>query len=64
MAFSFFLGWLVKMLITYFGGGRALRRGRSFFLGIIVMEAFLVGSCAVVGFIVGEKIGGFMFLPG
>ena len=64
MAFSFFLGWLVKMLITYFGGGSALRRGRSFFLGVIVMEAFLVGSCALAGVIIGQKIGGSMFLPG
>ena len=64
MWFSFFLGWLVKMLIIYFGGGKAMRQGRRFFLGVIAMEAFLVGCCAVVGFIIGEKVGGFVFLPG
>ena len=64
MWFSFFLGWLVKVLIMYFGGGKALRRGRSFFLGVIVTEASLVGACAVAGLITGERIGGFIFLPG
>ena len=64
MWFSFFVGWLVKTLIMYFGGGRTFRAGRSFFLGVIAMEAFMVGSAAVVGFLAGERIGGFIFLPG
>jgi hypothetical protein len=64
MWFSFFLGWLVKVLIMYFGGGKALRGGRNFFLGVIVTEASLVGACAVAGLITGERIGGFIFLPG
>jgi hypothetical protein len=64
MWFSFFLGWLVKVLIMYFGGGKALRRGRSLFLGVIATEAFMVGACAVAGLISGERVGGFIFLPG
>lgn len=64
MWFSFVLGWLAKTIIMYFGGGGAMRKGRRFFLGVIVMEACLVSICAVIGFIIGEKVGGMMFLPG
>jgi hypothetical protein len=64
MWLSFFLGWLVKVLVTQVGGGRLLRQARSFFLGVIAMEAFMVGTCAVLGCILKTRIGGFIFLPG
>jgi len=64
MWLSFFLGWLVKVLVTQVGGGKLLRQARSFFLGVIAMEAFMVGTCAVLGCILKTRIGGFIFLPG
>jgi hypothetical protein len=39
MWFSYFLGWLVKLLIVKFGGQREYLRWRPFFVGIIVGEA-------------------------
>jgi len=62
MWLSFFLGWLIKSCILRFGGGRMLRSGRNFFLGVIVTEAFVVGLCAVVG-LVSEYRFGFLFMP-
>ncbi|MFP4026598.1 MAG: DUF6785 family protein [Candidatus Brocadiia bacterium] len=64
MWLSFMIGWFIKTLVMYFGGGRGLRRARIFFLGIITMEAFWVGTCAVLGFLLKQKIGGYIFLPG
>jgi len=64
MWFSFFLGWLVKVIVAYFGGGRLLRDARNFFLGLIAMEAFFVAVCAVAGLIRKEPVAGMMFLPG
>jgi hypothetical protein len=37
--FSYFLGWALKAVILKFGGQRVYRRGRRFFVGLIVGEA-------------------------
>jgi len=64
MWFSFMLGWLAKVILVYVGGGRALRRARSFFLGVICMEALFVAGCAVAGLLLRKQVGGMIFLPG
>jgi len=51
VAFSFFLGWLVKVLILKFGGGRWFKRLRPFFLGLILGEFGAAGLWIVIGFI-------------
>jgi hypothetical protein len=60
--FPFFLGWLTKVGVLKFGGGGVLRKVRSFWLGVIVGEATLVGMSAVLG-LAGVKVGN-LFLPG
>jgi hypothetical protein len=45
---SVFIGWLLKQLIIRFGGPRLYRSARSFFLGLIMGEAFAAVVWAVV----------------
>jgi hypothetical protein len=42
MWFSYFLGWLIKLLLVRFGGQRQFLRWRRFFVGLIVGEALAV----------------------
>ena len=64
MWFSFFLGWLAKVLVVPLGGGRGLRCARRFFVGVICAEAVQVGACALAGFCLNRSISSFVFLPG
>jgi hypothetical protein len=59
--FSFFLGWLAKVLTLKFAGGGMLRTMRSFFLGVIIAESFAIAVSTVLG-LAGVKLG-FIFLP-
>ncbi len=54
--FSFFLGWLAKML-TLKVAGNALRNGRKFFLGVIVGEAMMVGAATFISLLTGVRTG-------
>ena len=40
------------------------RLATSFFLGVIFMEASLVGVSAILGWVLGRPVGGMIFLPG
>ncbi|MFW6189803.1 MAG: DUF6785 family protein [Planctomycetota bacterium] len=44
----FLCGWLVKVLLMRFGGGRRLRRARTFFIALIVVEACTEGLVAIL----------------
>ncbi len=59
--FSFLLGWLTKVLTLKFAGGGMLRVLRSFFLGVIIAESFVIAVSTVLG-LAGIKLG-FIFLP-
>ena len=59
--FSFLLGWLTKVLTLKFAGGSMLRVLRSFFLGVIIAESFVIAVSTVLG-LAGIKLG-FIFLP-
>ncbi len=61
--FSFFLGWLAKVLILKIGGGRALRRARTFFIGVIIGESTMVAFSTVVSLLTGVRTG-YVFLSG
>ena len=54
VAFSFFLGWMIKVAILRFGGGGLFKRLRPFFLGLILGEFGTAGFWIVIGFIVGN----------
>ncbi|MHC4789285.1 MAG: DUF6785 family protein, partial [Planctomycetota bacterium] len=48
MWLSFFLGWLVKVVLMKFGTGRMVRQGRYFFIGLILVESFFEGLAAIL----------------
>ncbi len=56
---AFLLGWLIKIGVMKLGGGRALRRGRYFFIGVIVVEGFVTGISAIVRTATGGAVPGF-----
>jgi len=47
--FSVMTGWLIKVCVLKFGGLRAYRRYRPFFLGLIVGEYFMAAFWSFVG---------------
>ena len=51
IAFSFFLGWLIKSGVLRFAGGRWFKRLRPFFLGLILGEFGAAGLWIVIGLI-------------
>jgi hypothetical protein len=44
---SVFLGWLAKILVLRYGGGRMYRNARPFILGMITGEVFAAALWAV-----------------
>ena len=58
VAFSFFLGWLVKWLILRFGGGRWFKKLRPFFLGLILGHFGSAGLWIVVGYVLDKPAPG------
>ncbi len=48
MWLPFLLGWLIKVWLSRYAGGRALRNGRYFFIGLILAEVAASGLAAVV----------------
>jgi hypothetical protein len=61
--FSFFLGWLTKVLILKFAGGQVLRGARMFFLGVIVAESGMICLSTLVSLLTGVRTG-YIFLSG
>lgn len=59
--FSFLLGWLAKVVTLKFAGGAMLRTLRSFFVGVIIAESFVIAVSTMLG-LAGVKLG-FIFLP-
>ena len=55
----FFLGWLTKVCIMKFSGGRLLRHGRYFFIALIIVEAFVGGVSTIVRAITAGAVPGF-----
>lgn len=51
MFYAFLIGWGIKALIVYFGGGRIYQRLRPVFLGLIVGELGASAVGILVGFI-------------
>lgn len=45
---AFLIGWVIKVAVMKFLGGRALRTGRHFFIGLIVTESFLTGLSTLI----------------
>lgn len=59
--FSFFVGWLMKFAIVRYGGSRAYRSARPFFLGLALGESFMCVFWNLIGFIIGN---GYRIMPG
>lgn len=53
--FSFFLAWLVKILVLQYGGGSAYKKARVFFIGIITGLLVVGGLWLVVDAITGMR---------
>ena len=51
--FSIFLGWLLKLIILKYGGVRAYRAGRPFFLGLILGQISCAGMWMIIDSITG-----------
>ena len=49
--FSVFLGWLIKMMITRFGGSSLYGLARPFFIGLIVGESVAAGTWLIVALV-------------
>jgi hypothetical protein len=49
LTFSFFLGWLAKLLVLRYGGQQLYRRLYPVVIGCILGEALVVIACMVVG---------------
>lgn len=49
--FSIFLGWLAKVLVVRFGGAELYRAARNVFIGLVLGEAFAIGSWLVINLI-------------
>jgi hypothetical protein len=58
MWFSFFLGWLIKVTLVKFGGGRILRQGRFFFVGFIISECAFYSAWSLASLLTGGAIHG------
>jgi hypothetical protein len=52
-------GWLVKVFVMRFGGGRRLRQARAFFVALILVETFAEGLVAVLRSVSGGAIPAF-----
>ena len=46
---SFFLAWIIKLLIIRIGGGRVFAGSKPFFIGVIVGQIVICGVWTVVG---------------
>jgi len=55
----FVVGWLTKVSIMEFSGGRLLRDARFFFIALIIVEAFADGVSTVVRTISGSAVPAF-----
>ncbi|MBP5232050.1 MAG: hypothetical protein J6333_01440 [Planctomycetes bacterium] len=51
MAYAFLIGWAVKALIVYFGGGRIYQQLKPVFLGLIVGELMAAALGIAVGIV-------------
>jgi hypothetical protein len=56
---QFLIGWGIKVGIMKFAGGRALRKARTFFIAVIVMQAFIDGVSTLVSTISKGQVPGF-----
>jgi hypothetical protein len=64
--FSMFVGWVVKLLLTRFGGIELYRKARGVFLGLILGDAFVAAFWLIVSLVLnamGLPYKGMFFLP-
>ncbi|NLW49568.1 MAG: hypothetical protein GXY85_01820 [Candidatus Brocadiaceae bacterium] len=55
----FLIGWFIKVAVSRFAGGRMLRQGRLFFIGVIMSEAAVSGVSTVLGSFTRGAVPGF-----
>jgi len=54
--FCMFLGWLIKVLITRYGGARAYRRAVPFFIGLVLGEFMMISLWSIYGAVKGVQV--------
>jgi hypothetical protein len=55
----FLLGWLTKVCIMKFSGGRLLREARLFFIALIIVESFVGSVSTIVRILTDGAVPGF-----
>jgi hypothetical protein len=64
--FSMFVGWIVRLMLTRFGGIELYRKARGVFLGLILGDAFVAAFWLIVSLVLnamGLPYKGMFFLP-
>lgn len=61
--FSIFVGWAIKVVMLRYGGARAFKRARVFFVGLILGEMASAGLWMLVGLLSGGTVT-YRLLPG
>ena len=64
MWFSVFIAWLIKSTVLKYGGLTLFNRLKPFFLGLVLGEAVVAGTWALIDYITGMQnnyLGGIVF---
>jgi len=61
--FSIFVAWAIKVVMLRYGGARAFKRARVFFVGLILGEMASAGLWMLVGLLSGGTVT-YRLLPG
>jgi hypothetical protein len=57
MWLPFLLGWLIKLCLMKFAGGKAIRQTRVFFIAFILADSSLTAVKTIVGALSGGRVG-------
>ncbi|MCM8777622.1 MAG: hypothetical protein NC905_05110 [Candidatus Omnitrophica bacterium] len=53
--FSIFLAWMIKRMILKYGGDKAYKKGKNFFIGLVIGQFVVNGLWLIIDFITGHS---------